>query len=213
MLFRHCNQTCLPCVISVFQIKLQECPCKSNFIRACVIRPCKEKKLSQNSPQLESILPRRVSKNTPTSQSPVVTGYPLASNSLPLATQGAPCQALMASNLLALVPSLCMGWGRRRSWPVVGTTCAPLPSVWAGTASLPHTGLEWAARRKLGFLAKAVTARLALDRLEKWGARIFPHRQSNFQGQEHPESSDFLQLLACLVVSTLFLYHLTCRRC
>lgn len=33
------------------------------------------------------------------------------------------------------------------------------------------------AMRKLGFLAKPAGASLALDRLEKWGVRIFPPRQ------------------------------------
>lgn len=77
--------------------KASRCLCKSNFISSCAVRPCEEKKLSQTTHNRNQFFPPCASKNTPTLGSPTETGYPLASNSLPLARRG--CALPSANNI------------------------------------------------------------------------------------------------------------------
>ena len=118
---------------------------------------------------------------------------------------GTSCQALTTQHLLARVPSLCKSWGRRGCSPIRGTTCAPFPSSvsWHSLPS-PRTGFEWAARRKLGFLAKPAGASLALDRLEKWGVKDrIAKNERGFSSFEH----------IWLLFNILFVKHLSGGGC
>lgn len=54
--------------------------------------------------------------------------------------------------------------------------------------------------RKLGFLAELDRASLVLDRLEKWGVRIFPPRQKMIFKDKVAKSKLYLQLKVHLAV-------------
>lgn len=116
------------------------------------------------------------SKNVPTLESPVKPGCPLASSSLPSAARG--CALPSPNNIkpfgACAVPLQGLGQEGTLSWSGYHRP-APLPH--RRSISSPRSRFGWAAMRTLGFLAELDRAGLVLDRLEKWGVRIFPPRQ------------------------------------
>lgn len=142
----------------------------ANLISSVLLLLDHAKRRTQATHNWNLVFPPHASKNTPTLQSPTETGYPLASNSLPLATPG--CTLPSTNNIKSsgACPIPLQGLGQEGMLARNGyhLRSAP-PRCQLAQPPLPLHSFKWAAMRKLGFLAKPAGASLALGRLEKWG--------------------------------------------